>query len=49
MADRGEPSRQYRHRTGTRLEWDAEATKAENIDKADQFIAREYREGWTLS
>jgi predicted dehydrogenase len=35
-------------RTGHRLEWDAENMKATNTSKADQFIRREYREGWTL-
>ncbi|MAT14892.1 MAG: oxidoreductase [Planctomyces sp.] len=36
------------YRTGTRLEWDAEQMKVTNTDKASQFIAREYRSGWTL-
>ena len=36
-------------RTGTRLEWDAEKMEVTNTDKANQFISREYREGWSLS
>ncbi|MDA0833507.1 MAG: Gfo/Idh/MocA family oxidoreductase [Planctomycetota bacterium] len=31
-----------------RLEWDADAMQAPNCPEADQFIKREYREGWTL-
>lgn len=31
-----------------RLEWDADAMQATNCPEADQFIKREYREGWTL-
>ena len=35
-------------RTGKRLEWDAANMKATNAPEADQFIRREYREGWNL-
>ncbi|QDU79530.1 Inositol 2-dehydrogenase [Polystyrenella longa] len=37
------------YRTGSRLEWDAEKMKVTNTDKANQFIKRDYRSGWTLS
>lgn len=36
------------YRTGTRLEWDAENMKVKNTQKANQFITRDYREGWSL-
>ncbi|MEQ9410891.1 MAG: Gfo/Idh/MocA family oxidoreductase [Fuerstiella sp.] len=35
-------------RTGKRLEWDAAAMRATNATEADQFIHREYRDGWKL-
>jgi len=35
-------------RTGRRIVWDAENLKAIGCPKADTFIRREYREGWTL-
>jgi hypothetical protein len=35
-------------RTGEKLTWDAKALKAVNSAKADVFIRREYRKGWTL-
>jgi hypothetical protein len=35
-------------RTGKKLEWDATNLKAVNCPEADQFIRREYREGWSL-
>ncbi len=35
-------------RAGKKLQWDAENLKATNCPEADQFIRREYREGWTL-
>lgn len=31
-----------------RLNWDAKALKITNFDEANQFVKREYREGWTL-
>ncbi len=33
---------------GKELEWDAENLRAPNCPEADQFIKREYRNGWTL-
>ncbi len=33
-------------RAGKKLEWDPENLKATNAPEADQFIRREYREGW---
>jgi predicted dehydrogenase len=36
------------YRTGKKLEWDPEKLKATNCPQADQFIRREYREGWVL-
>jgi len=35
-------------RTGKKLEWDAAKLKATNCPEADQYIRREYRQGWTL-
>lgn len=35
-------------RTGEKLTWDARALQAVNCAKADVFIRREYRKGWTL-
>lgn len=35
-------------RAGTKIEWDAEAGKITNVPEANQYISREYREGWTL-
>ena len=35
-------------RTGEKLTWNARALKAVNCAKADVFIHREYRKGWTL-
>lgn len=36
------------YRAGERLEWDAENLKVKNTTKADAFLQREYRKGWTL-
>ncbi len=36
------------YRTGKKLLWDAKNLKATNCPEADQYIRREYREGWTL-
>ena len=33
---------------GTKLEWDAAATRFTNCDEANQFIDPPYREGWSL-
>ena len=30
------------------LLWDAKNMKITNFDEANQFVKREYREGWTL-
>jgi predicted dehydrogenase len=35
-------------RAGEELKWNAKALKARNCPEADQFIRREYREGWTI-
>ena len=35
-------------RTGERILWDAKNLKATNCPKAEEFIRREYRKGWTL-
>ena len=35
-------------RAGTRIEWDAENGKVTNAPKANEFVYRSYREGWTL-
>jgi len=35
-------------RTGEKLTWDAKNLKAVGCAKADQFLRREYRKGWTL-
>jgi hypothetical protein len=31
-----------------KLLWDAKNMKITNFDEANQFVKREYREGWTL-
>ncbi len=36
------------YRVGKKLEWDCKALKATNCPEADEFIRREYREGWVL-
>jgi len=36
------------YRTGERLQWDAKNLKATNCPKADQYLRRKYRAGWTL-
>ncbi len=35
-------------RVGEKLQWDAEKLEATNCPAADQYIRREYREGWSL-
>jgi predicted dehydrogenase len=35
-------------RSGERLEWDSETCRVKNSSAAQRFIAREYREGWSL-
>jgi predicted dehydrogenase len=36
------------YRVGKKITWDAAAMKCTGCPEADQFIKREYREGWTL-
>ncbi|HEU5117033.1 MAG TPA: Gfo/Idh/MocA family oxidoreductase [Isosphaeraceae bacterium] len=35
-------------RSGESLDWDAQALKATNTDKADNYLRREYRKGWAF-
>jgi hypothetical protein len=35
-------------RVGKKLQWDAAAMRATNAPEADQFLRREYRQGWVL-
>ncbi len=35
-------------RMGTKLEWDPETMQFPNLPEANQYVRREYREGWTL-
>jgi hypothetical protein len=37
------------YRVGKRLEWDPVNLIATNCPEADQYIKREYREGWKLT
>ena len=37
------------YRTGETLEWDAETLTATNCPAADQYIRKEYREGWEVT
>jgi len=34
--------------TISKLQWDSEALKFTNLDDANKFVRREYREGWTI-
>ena len=36
------------YRTGEKINWDAKNLKAINCPRADQYIRKEYRKGWTL-
>ncbi len=36
------------YRVGKKLKWDAENLKATNCPEADQYIRKQYREGWVL-
>ena len=36
------------YRVGKKFQWDAENLKAVNCPQADQYLRREYRQGWTL-
>ena len=35
-------------KAGSKIEWDAEALKAKNYPDADQYIRRDYRNGYTI-
>ncbi|HIG27898.1 MAG TPA: Gfo/Idh/MocA family oxidoreductase [Verrucomicrobiales bacterium] len=35
-------------RAGTKIEWDAKNMRISNSSKANQYLKREYREGWSL-
>lgn len=35
-------------RSGEKVEWDAEKLKVKNSEKAQHFVHKEYRKGWTL-
>ncbi len=35
-------------RTGKFLEWDGEGMKVTNVDEANQYVFRKYRDGWSL-
>ncbi len=34
--------------SGVKVEWDAEKLMVKNSDKAQHFVHKEYRKGWTL-
>ena len=36
------------YRTGQKIEWDGKNMKATNCPAAEEYVRREYREGWTL-
>lgn len=36
------------YRTGARLQWDASNMKATNCPEADQYVRKEYRQGWEV-
>jgi predicted dehydrogenase len=36
------------YRLGARIQWDGRAGRVTNNDKAEQFLRRQYRTGWTL-
>jgi hypothetical protein len=36
------------HRCGKRIDWDPETLKIPNAPEAEQFLLRDYREGWRL-
>ena len=35
-------------RAGKKIEWDSKKLRAKNCPEADQYVRREYRQGWTL-
>ncbi len=36
------------YRSGEKIEWDSANLKVTNSEKAQQFVHKEYRQGWTL-
>jgi predicted dehydrogenase len=36
------------YRTGKKIEWDAAALRISNVPEANQYLRREYRQGWQL-
>ena len=36
------------HRSGRKLQWNAERLAIENAPEAEGFLRRDYRPGWTL-
>jgi hypothetical protein len=36
-------------RAGTKIEWDSKNLKIPNAPKAERFLGRDYRDGWTLA
>jgi predicted dehydrogenase len=42
-------SRSDRNPGRKKLEWDAKAMRITNFDEANQFVRREYRDGWSLA
>jgi hypothetical protein len=34
--------------TRVKLHWDGDAMKVRNVPEANQYLHREYRQGWTL-
>ncbi|MEQ9410139.1 MAG: Gfo/Idh/MocA family oxidoreductase [Fuerstiella sp.] len=37
-----------RSKEGTRIEWDAKNLKSTNVPEVNEFVHREYREGWSI-
>ena len=35
-------------RTGKKILWDVEKMKCTNVPEANNYVARDYRKGWTL-
>ena len=35
-------------RAGQKLDWDVEKMQVTNVPEANQYVTREYRQGWTL-
>jgi len=36
------------YRTGEKLEYDGAAGRVTNVAKANEYLSRKYRDGWTL-